>query len=211
MAKQIYHHNLRKEQQLGPWIQNVSFSDIKQSRHIDAGPNSMLIQIVDPGMEFPEPVYLFKERHQFEFLDIEEDGLTNNGDGTWTDMSEFAITQEQAAELVRLLEHALDKRMNVVVHCVAGVCRSGAVCEVGVMMGFRDTEAFRSPNLLVKHRMMKYLGWTYDEDESHTINGVTLPSGIIIPAKSVDWDNDNEKVFTLAYERRERRKREGDI
>ena len=66
-------------------------------------------------------------------------------------------------------------------------------------------------NLLVKHKMMKKLGWTYDENEPHTINGVTLPSGIIVPAKTVEWTNDNEKVFTLAAERRERREREGDI
>lgn len=211
MAKQIYHHNLRKEQQLGPWIENVSLADVKNGRHIDAGPNSMLIQIVDPAMEFPTPVYSFKEIHKFEFLDIEEDGMTNNGDGSWTDMSEFAVTQEQANQLVSLLQRAMENRMNVVVHCVAGVCRSGAVAEVGVMMGFRDAEAFRSPNLLVKHKMMKCLGWTYDKDEPHTINGVTLPSGIIVPPKAVDWTNDNEKVFTLAYERRERRKREDDI
>ena len=196
---------------MNPWIQNVALSDIKSARHIEAGENSMLIQIVDPAMEFPTPLKKFKEVHQFEFLDIEEDGMTNNGDGTWTNMGEFAVTQEQADQLVELLQHAFEKRMNVVVHCVAGVCRSGAVCEVGVMMGFRDTEAFRSPNLLVKHKMMKKLGWTYDENEPHTINGVTLPSGIIVPAKAVDWTNDNEKVFTLAHERRERREREGDI
>jgi hypothetical protein len=71
--------------------------------------------------------------------------------------------------------------MNVIVHCVAGVCRSGAVCEVGVMLGFDDTEAFRSPNLLVKHRMMKCLGWTYDADEPHTINGVTTDWGFALP------------------------------
>jgi hypothetical protein len=81
-------------------------------------------------------------------------------------------SHEQAAELVRLLQHALANRMNVIVHCHAGVCRSGAVCEVGVMMGFDDTEVFRSPNLLVKHRMMKALGWTYDENEPYTSNGV---------------------------------------
>ena len=92
--------------------------------------------------------------------------------------------------------------MNVVVHCVAGVCRSGAVCEIGVMMGFRDTEVFRSPNLLVKHKMMKVLGWLYDEQEPHTINGAPVAE---------DWTNDNEKVFTLAAARRERRLREGDI
>ena len=185
-----------------PWIQNVALSDIKSARHIEAGENSMLIQIVDPAMEFPTPLKKFKEVHQFEFLDIEEDGMTNMGDGKWTDMSEFAITQEQADRLVELLEHALEKRMHVVVHCVAGVCRSGAVCEVGVMMGFDDTEVFRSPNLLVKHKMMRKLGWTYDEDEPHTINGVAVPE---------DWTNDNEKVFTLARERKERREREGDV
>ena len=184
------------------WIQNVALVDVAKGFHFDAGINSMLIQIVDPCMEFPTPKHQFKEVHQFEFLDVERDDKFGE---------EFQITDEQAAQLVALLQHALDNRMHVVVHCVAGVCRSGAVCEVGVMMGFEDTEVFRSPNLCVKHRMMKYLGWTYDENEPHTINGVTLESGLIIPKKAIDWTNDNEKVFTLAAERRERRKLEGDI
>ena len=47
-------------------------------------------------------------------------------------------------------------------------------------------------------------------NEPHTINGVTLPSGLIVPAKAVDWDNDNEKVFTLAAERKERREQKGE-
>jgi len=148
-----------------PWIQNVALSDIKKGLHINPGPNAMLIQIVDPAMEFPKPLpaYNFKQVHQFEFLDLEQDDL-------WGE--EFKITDEQAQQLVTLLKTALDNRMNVVVHCVAGVCRSGAVCEVGVMMGFDDTEAFRSPNLMVKHKMMRVLGWTYDENEPHTMNGV---------------------------------------
>ena len=143
------------------WIQNVALSDIQKGFHIDAGINSMLIQIVDPCMEFPTPKYQFRETHQFEFLDLEKDDMP--------DAEEFKITDEQAKELVRLLQHALDNRMNVIVHCVAGVARSGAVCEVGVMMGFDDSESFRSPNLLVKHKMMKVLGLTYEENESHTI------------------------------------------
>lgn len=146
-----------------PWIQNVALADIPKGMHFDAGFNSMLIQIVDPAMAFPKPKYQFREIHQFEFLDLEEQ---------YEFGEEFKITDAQAAELVRLLQHALDNGMNVVVHCVAGVCRSGAVCEVGVMMGFDDTEVYRSPNLMVKHRMMKALGWTYDENEPHTINGV---------------------------------------
>lgn len=145
-----------------PWIQNVALADIPKGHHIAVGENSMLIQIVDPAMEFPMPKHKFKEVHQFEFLDLEVKDA-------WGE--EFKVTDEQAEQLVRLLQRALDKHMDVVVHCVAGVCRSGAVCEVGVMMGFRDTEDFRSPNLMVKHKMMKVLGWTYDENEPYTING----------------------------------------
>jgi len=186
-----------------PWIQNVALSDIPKGHHVAVGENSMLIQIVDPDMQFPTPQHTFKEVHQFKFLDIEANDFTVD--------EAFRCSDEQAAELVRLLQHAFEHRMDVVVHCHAGICRSGAVCEIGVMLGFDDTEAFRSPNLLVKHKMMKVLGWLYDEQEPHSINGVTLPSGIVIPAKTVDWTNDNEKVFTLAAERRARRIKEGDV
>lgn len=147
-----------------PWIENIPLGNVAAGQHHDCGPNSMLIQISDYDMAFPTPKHQFKEVHQFSFLDIEEDGMTNTGGG-FIDLSEFAITDEQAAELVRLLQHAFENRMNVVVHCHAGVCRSGAVAEVGVMMGFADCERFRIPNLLVKHKMMKLLGWTYDENE----------------------------------------------
>ena len=159
-----------------PWIQNVALSDIKRGFHINPGDNAMLIQIVDCGSEFPTPLYKFKEIHQFEFLDVEEKDFVLE--------EEMKCSHEQAAELTRLLQHALDNRMNVIVHCHAGVCRSGAVCEVGVMLGFDDTEVFRAPNLLVKHRMMRALGWTYDENEEPTINGQPYQysaSGIILP------------------------------
>jgi predicted protein tyrosine phosphatase len=161
-----------------PWIQNVSMSDIKTGRHIEAGENSMLIQIVDPAYEFPTPLKQFKETHQFEFLDAERDDKYPD---------ECKVTDEQAEQLVTLLRTALNNRMNVVVHCHAGVCRSGAVAEIGVMMGFSDAEAFRSPNLLVKHKMMKVLGWTYDENEPHTINGVETSWGFVLP-KSYEGD-----------------------
>jgi len=154
------------------WIQNVSMSDIRQGFHIDPGFNSMLIQIVDPAYEFPVPKYQFREVHQFEFLDAED--KDNFPD-------ECKCTDEQAKQLVDLLLKAYGQRMNVIVHCHAGVCRSGAVCELGVMLGFKDTESFRSPNLLVKHKMMKALGWTYDENEKHTINGETTDWGFVIP------------------------------
>lgn len=124
------------------WIENVSLANIEKGFHFDAGPNSMLIQIVDPDMEFPTPRCEFSQVFKFRFLDIEED-------------HEWAITEPQARELVKLLHHAVQNSMNVIVHCHAGVCRSGAVAEVGVMMGLQDTEVFRSPNLKVKSMMIR--------------------------------------------------------
>ena len=138
---------------MGPWIQNVSMSEIETGSHFPPGENAMLIQIVDVDMDFPTPKYQFKEIHQFKFNDVED------YDSVYPAMK---CSQEQADKLVELLKHALENRMNVIVHCHAGICRSGAVAEIGVMLGFRDTEKFRQPNLLVKHKMMKSLGWTYD-------------------------------------------------
>jgi predicted protein tyrosine phosphatase len=145
-----------------PWIENVAAADIPTRFHHEAGENSMLISIVDPASWRPTPAHQFKEIHNFEFLDVEE---TDH-----VDDEAMRCNPEQAAELVRLLQHALEHRMNVVVHCYAGICRSGAVCELGVMLGFADTGRFRSPNLLVKHRMMRALGWTYDADEKPNID-----------------------------------------
>jgi len=135
------------------WIENVAAADIPTGFHHDVGPNSMLISICDPAGRRPESKHQFKERHDFEFLDAEDsDGFPE----------EAKISDAQAEQIVTLLQRALENRMNVVVHCMAGICRSGAVVEVGVMMGFNDCEKYRQPNLRVKHKLMKQLGWTYN-------------------------------------------------
>ena len=152
------------------WIENVAAADIPIRFHHEAGENSMLISIVDPGSWRPTPAHKFKEQHNFEFLDIEKNDFALD--------EAMRCSQEQANELVRLLQHAKENRMNVVVHCFAGVCRSGAVCEVGVMMGFEDVGRWRSPNLLVKHRMMKQLGWTYNADEEPDLDAWQRYRGI---------------------------------
>lgn len=162
------------------WIENVSKSDIILGHHIDAGPNAMLIQIMDPAEGFPTPKHEFKETHQFEFLDAEDkDGFPD----------ECKISDEQATELVRLLEHALEKSMNVVVHCHAGICRSGAVVEVASMMGFTPGERYRQPNLRVKHKMMKVLGLTYDSNEGpQYVNGKISHGGILLPYEDLRYE-----------------------
>ncbi len=144
------------------FIENVAAVDVTNGHHMDPGPNSMLISITDPAGWRPTPKFNFKERHDFEFLDAEdEDGFPD----------EAKISDEQAQKLVELLQHALDKHMNVVVHCMAGICRSGAVVEVATMMGFNDCERYRQPNLRVKHKMMKILEWTYDLDATRPVDG----------------------------------------
>lgn len=132
-----------------PWIQNVAKEDIPKGFHFDPGFNAMLIQIVDPDDDFPSPLYSFKEIHKFQFLDLEEDDKVPES---------LKISDQQAEQIASLLTRALENRMNVVVHCFAGVCRSGAIVEVGTMLGFRDPEVFRSPNKMVQTKLMKALG-----------------------------------------------------
>lgn len=138
-----------------PWIENVAAADIPRGLHRAATDNSMLISIADPASWRPTPLHMFKEIHNFEFLDV------NQYDEVLEE--EMKCSQAQADSLVLLLQHALANDMNVVVHCYAGVCRSGAVCEVGVMMGFEDVGQFRDANLLVKHLMLNALGAEYDK------------------------------------------------
>lgn len=129
-----------------PWIENVSFEHIVAGHHFEPGPNAMLIQIVDPGVKFPRSKRNFREVQQFQFDDVEDDtpGFRQ-------------ISDEQAEKIAGLLVHALDNKMNVVVHCMAGVYRSGAVAAVGIILGFQDTEKFRDPNTLVMKKILKAL------------------------------------------------------
>lgn len=159
------------------WIENVSWDDVKNGWHSDMGENSVLIQIADPATFFPEPKHKFKEIHQFEFLDAEDSDIERMGYP-----EDALISDYQANKLVCILQDALTNSMNVLVHCHAGICRSGAVVEVGTMMGFTATDRYRQPNLRVKHKMMKALGWTYDADEvSEGKGGTVSAGGILIP------------------------------
>ena len=137
-----------------PWIQNISFADANNGNYPTICINNTIhIQIVDPDMDFPVTPHTFLRVHQFKFLDVEKD--------TKCDPS-MKISKAQATQIVSILQDSLEKGNNVIVNCVAGVNRSGAVTEVGVMMGFDDTGEYRGYNCLVKYMLMKELGWTYD-------------------------------------------------
>lgn len=139
-----------------PFIQNIAAMDVPMGFHWTPQKGSILIQIADNDVvNFPIPSHNFDEIYQFKFLDVEEH----------TEVIDPAmkISELQAAAIVEILEYALAHNMDVVVNCHAGVCRSGAVCEVGVIMGFQDTKRFRAPNLLVKKKLLTKLYGTYDE------------------------------------------------
>ena len=142
------------------FIQNISYHDAITGNHIDPGENSMLIQILDPLMEFPLPNHQFKEMHQFEFSDVD-----NPNDDVW----EFRMSEDQSKSIANLLQHAKENEMNIIVHCVAGVCRSGAVVEVGTMLGFEDTDTYRLPNVHVKRLLMRDLDLSTPESEYEVI------------------------------------------
>lgn len=134
-----------------PFIQNVSLDAVRKGHHMAVKPKTILIQIVDTDMDFPKPLYNFAEVYQFKFLDVEDE-----------DHYKDAITNQQASDIATILLEAYKSNKDVIVHCVAGICRSGAVVEVGTMLGFQDPEIYRCPNLLVKSKLMKQLGWSYE-------------------------------------------------
>lgn len=134
------------------WIANFSRTNIKNGFHPFVEDRTILIQIIDPASFPPKSSYKFNEVHVFEFFDLDD-----KDEG----FEEAKITDEQAQQLVHILQKAKEDGNNVVVHCNAGMCRSGAVAEVGTILGFEDLEYPRTPNLLVKRKMLEQLGF-YD-------------------------------------------------
>lgn len=136
---------------MDPFIQNISLAAVVEGKHSFPGEDGVLIQIVDYDMDWPKPKFSFREIHQFKFLDVE-------GELTY----EHGIKKQQADDIVQILKNAKRDGKNVIVHCVMGICRSGAVAEVGVMMGFHDTRVYRQPNVDVKKALLSSLGWSYN-------------------------------------------------
>ncbi len=153
------------------WIINVPGYYIPTGFHPDPGENSVLIQIGDPypmkggyyvsegsdGNEFPIPLFRFKNTYRFRFLDMTDDNIDKLSPESRDHYTKGLITDDQASEIVSILVDAYNNNSNVVVHCSAGICRSGAVTEVGVMMGFEDISNSRIPNLLVKRKLITQL------------------------------------------------------
>lgn len=143
-----------------PWIGNYSFSDILNGRHPFEAGRTVLIRIADMGHIFKDSDVKLREGfasiHNFRFQDLEPKEVHDT-----TQYGEMVPVQ--AVIMHDILWHALDEGNNVIVHCAAGMCRSGAVAEVGVMMGFDDLKRPRAPNMHVKKLLMKQAGFDWNQ------------------------------------------------
>lgn len=140
-----------------PFIQNISRKDIELGNHAPTSPErTILIQISDPPRESPTPTAKFKHIYEFFFDDIEEE----NGK-----YGELGIDDNQAQEIANIIRLAWDNDYDIIVHCHAGLCRSGGVAQAAEAFGFASGGREQVPNLRVKHKVMAALGLSYDEEE----------------------------------------------
>ncbi len=107
-----------------------------------------MISITDPGREAPlGRGFADILRQQFVDQDPEEAGT-----------EEGLFSSEQAREMADFLSRHRGK--NILVHCGAGISRSGAVAEtvLATFHEYEDRGWARSPNERVKDLLMKALG-----------------------------------------------------
>ena len=126
-----------------PVITNVSAFEATK---IIPNENTVLIRIGEYANPYLPPISgRFHSIHTFCFDDTINEG-------------EESITEQHAKDIACILKDCLTNNRDILVHCFAGICRSGAVVECGVVLGFEDGGAHRQPNILVKNKIFKALG-----------------------------------------------------
>ena len=144
------------------YIQNVGYHDILEGTHRHTE-DDILIQILDPYMEFPTPKYKFKEIHQFTFSDVPY-GSIDEVPEKYRQMWENRITEKQAHDIVTIIKESHKKGLNIIVQCFAGSCRSGAVVEVAIMCGYTDLKEYRKPNAYVEQMLIFAILEDFNDD-----------------------------------------------
>jgi predicted protein tyrosine phosphatase len=131
-------------------IQHVSLANYRSGHFLSA---DIAIRICDDESMFGED-YPNMQTHRFVFADV------NEGD-------RCAIDCEQAQQILVILQAAKDNNQHVLVHCVAGISRSGAVAQFAIdYLGFDDVAlkvlsptSWRLPNASVLKALRRaYLG-----------------------------------------------------
>lgn len=125
-------------------VQNIGRREFEQGWYKLDPRNTLLISINDPCQEPPSAIYknMFEGYLVCHFLDIEE-------------KQEFSVTEENAFNIVAIVQLAINHNLNILVHCNAGICRSGAVAELCEALGFEYVGNYKQPNLLVKKKLFE--------------------------------------------------------
>ena len=71
------------------------------------------------------------------------------------------MSQDDADKIILALINAFDNDYHVVVHCDAGVCRSGAVAEAGRVLGFEPINNY-TPNIQNKKLLFNAIQRYYE-------------------------------------------------
>lgn len=113
----------------------------------------ILIRLHNPDYEFPkgESDYL---RENF-FQEVYELALEDS----------YIVPDETIDKLAKLIFDAKERKQNILVHCHAGISRSGAVVEVATMLGYKDIGRHRNPNRVIKENLRKALGIKHSFEE----------------------------------------------
>lgn len=132
------------------WIQHYGRQDVKEGFHY-WDDRTALIQIKDTDQEYVVPALKFVKTLQLEFEDTEDES------------DETGCKEHHAKSLVKFLRECFNEKLNVVVHCHAGICRSSAVAVFAQKLGFQLEDKIRLPNKLVLHKLLFVSGF---DDES---------------------------------------------
>lgn len=114
-------------------VVNYSYTNIIQ-RLYERMDNCAVIQIQDPNMSFPV-ITGFDVIKQFGIPDLEF-GYDENADYF-----------QDIIKLKEFLDYCCMNKLNILVHCQAGVSRSGAVVEAAILRGYEDPMKRRNPNM----------------------------------------------------------------
>lgn len=120
-----------------PFIFNVDRNSLIKGKHPDPGPNSVLIQIGNPGSTAVSNMAVskhnFREKHFFAYYPT----FIKVGEGK----KHEELTSEMASDIVSILMTAEAFNMNVIVQC-----ESGSSC-AGTLVAFGDILGFETPDL----------------------------------------------------------------
>ena len=119
-----------------PKIYNLSKAEVEKLSYRKSRPYAgyASMRILDPGAYFINTSLCgFVDEVRFEFLDATPEECVMYG---WP--SEFMITDEQAEQIAAKLLEWEGRGLNIIVHCHAGLCRSGAVTLAMVERGYDD-------------------------------------------------------------------------